>query len=128
VSTKTAERPTRKSPFAAPHVFLIAVVEGDDPTAAHRIRQPETVIGRGAEADFRLDDDQVSARHCLIRIQGPVCTLVDLESTNGTWVNARRVPFGAAERLRHLDVIRIGETRLMLLSGRFPERPAPDAA
>jgi pSer/pThr/pTyr-binding forkhead associated (FHA) protein len=126
VDTKTAERPARKPPFAAPHVYLLAVVDGSDTTAVHRILQSETVIGRGDEADFRLDDDQVSNRHCMIRVEGSVCTLVELGSLNGTQVNARRVPADTAERLRHLDVIQLGGTRIMVLSGRFPERAEKD--
>jgi len=122
VNTRTAERPTKKPPFAAPHVIILAVVDGNDPTAIHRIVRPQMVIGRADEADFRIDDDEVSGRHCMIRVDGPVCTLVELESLNGTWVNARRVPRGTALRLRHLDMIRIGGTRVMVLSGRFPER------
>jgi pSer/pThr/pTyr-binding forkhead associated (FHA) protein len=124
---KTAERPTRREPFAAPHVFVLAVVDGADVTAVHRIAQAETVIGRGDGADFQVDDDQVSTRHCLIRIEGPVCTLVELGSLNGTHVNARRVPSRTAERLRHLDTLQVGGTRILLLSGRFAERPPPAA-
>jgi pSer/pThr/pTyr-binding forkhead associated (FHA) protein len=97
-------------------------MDGNDPTAVHRVVRPQMVIGRGAEADFRIDDDEVSGRHCMIRVDGPVCTLVELGSLNGTWVNSRRVPADTAERLRHLDVIRMGATRIMVLSGRFPER------
>ena len=124
---KTAERPARREPFAAPHVFVLTVVDGADVAAVHRIARTETVIGRGEEADFRVDDDQVSNRHCLIRIEGSVCTLVELGSLNGTRVNARRVPAETAERVRHLDTVQIGGTRILLLTGRIPDRPDPAA-
>ena len=122
VHAKTAERPSRKPPFAAPHVFILAVMDGRDAHAVHRLTQPETVIGRTPEADLRIEDEAVSNRHCVIRVDGPVCTLVDLGSRNGTWVNARPVVRERTERLRHLDVIQLGDTRIMLLSGRFPEQ------
>ena len=116
---ETAERPVRQTPFGAPHVFVLAVVEGDDVGAVYRIGQRETLIGRGVEAGIALDSDEsVSKRHCLVRVDGGVCTLVDLESTNGTMLNGR-VLEGVAGRLRHLDEITIGRTRLMLLSGKF---------
>ena len=121
-SSKTAERPTRKPPFAAPHVYVLAVMDGQDATAVHRLTQPETVIGRTPEADFRVEDEAVSNRHCLIRVDGPVCTLVELGSRNGTWVNARPVKRERIERLRHLDVIQLGDTRIMFLYARFPEQ------
>lgn len=119
----TLERVARKSPFAAPRVYVLAVIDGEAPDAVHRIVKAETVVGRDEDADFRLDDEQVSGKHCLIRVDGPVCTLVELGSLNGTRVNFRRVPADSALRLRHLDVIELGNTRLMLLTGRFAERP-----
>lgn len=116
---ETAERPVRKVPFGAPHVFVLAVVEGDDIGAVYRIGQRETLIGRGGDAGIALEgDESVSKRHCLIRVDGGVCTLVDLESTNGTILNGRTLE-GMAGRMRHLDEITIGCTRLMLLSGKF---------
>jgi len=120
--SKTAERPARQPPFAAPHVFILAVTDGHDAHAVHRLTQPETAIGRAPEADLRIEDEAVSNRHCLIRVDGAVCTLVDLGSRNGTWVNARPVVRQRTERLRHLDVIQLGDTQIMLLCGRFPEQ------
>jgi pSer/pThr/pTyr-binding forkhead associated (FHA) protein len=62
----------------------------------------------------------------MIRVEGSVCTLVELGSLNGTWLNARKVPADTAQRLRHLDVIQLGSTRVMLLSGRYTERVDED--
>jgi pSer/pThr/pTyr-binding forkhead associated (FHA) protein len=121
----TAERVVRKPPFGAPYVFVLVVIEGKDTTAVHRIVETETTIGRGAKASLRIEDETVSKRHCTIRVEGPVCTLVDLGSRNGTRVNGRPLQ-GVASRLRHLDEIQVGNTRLMLLGGRFKPR-APEA-
>ena len=126
VNTKTVEKPTRKPPFAAPHVYVLAVVDGAERNAVSRVVQAETVIGRDDDADLPLDDDQVSGRHCMIRVEGSVCTLVELGSLNGTWINARKVSADTAQRLRHLDVIQLGSTRVMLLSGRYMERADED--
>ena len=117
---RTAEREIKQAPFGAPHVYVLAVVEGRNPSGVHRIDAGETVIGRGDEARLRLDhDDEVSKRHCVIRVDGPVCTLVDLGSLNGTRLNCRPLRPAVAHRLRHLDEVEIGETRLLFLSGRF---------
>lgn len=121
--SRTVEHSVRRPPFGAPHVFVLAVVDGDDPAATLRLVRAETVFGRGDEADVTFEDDEVSARHCLVRVDGPVCTVTDLGSLNGTFVNTRRLREGVAERLRHLDEVRVGGTQFLLLSGRFRRRP-----
>ena len=122
VDRKTTERELPKVPFGAPHVLVLAAIEGGDTTAVHRVGKPDTVIGRGPEADFDVDDEQVSKRHCAIRVNGPVCTVIDLGSLNGTSLNDRELRPGVALRIRHLDEIGVGDTRLIFLSGRFKDR------
>jgi pSer/pThr/pTyr-binding forkhead associated (FHA) protein len=122
--TKTAERVRTPRPFAAPNVFVLAVIEGNDPSVAYRVAQHDTVIGRGDEAHFSIEDEGISQQHCMLRVNGSVCTLLDKGSTNGTSVNGRRLREGVGHRLRHLDEIQIGETHLMLLAGCFKNRPA----
>ena len=123
-ATKTAERARRPTPFAAPNVFILAVIDGTDTSVAYRVVQHDSVIGRGDEANFSIDDREISKQHCLLRVDGSVCTLTDKGSTNGSWVNGRRLRAGVAHRVRHLDEIRIGETYLILLSGCFKHRPS----
>jgi len=125
-TSRTAERATRPKVFGAPHVFVLAVLEGDDPTQVHRIQRTETTIGRTDPADFVIEDDQISQQHIRLRVEGSVCTLQDLESLNGTRVNGSKVRSGTCCRLRHLDEIQIGGTRLFLLSGKSIERKDRD--
>jgi len=119
---ETTEHQTPRPPFGAPHVFVLAVVDGDDPHGVHRIDRTETVFGREG-ADVVIEDDEISKRHCLVRVDGPVCTLTDLGSLNGTKLNGRPMRDGVAQRLRHLDEIQVGTTRLFLLVGKFRSTP-----
>jgi len=119
---ETTEHNTPRPPFGAPHVFVLAVVDGGNPQGVHRIDRAETIIGR-EDADFSVEDDEISKRHCLIRADGPVCTLTDLGSLNGTLLNGRPMREGVAQRLRHLDEIQVGTTRLFLLVGKFRSLP-----
>ena len=48
-------------------------------------------IGRGQKNDIVLDDRRVSRRHAEIRLRLGRYTLYDLQSTNGTFVNGRRI-------------------------------------
>ena len=119
IAGKTVDRVKRQPPFGAPHVFVLAVIDGDDANIAHRIIQTDTVIGRGDDVDLFIDDEQISKAHCKIRVEGSVCTIVDLGSRNGTSVNGRRLAEGVMQRLRSLDEIEIGSHHLFLLAGRF---------
>lgn len=71
------------------------------------LRARKVTIGRALTNTVVLPDDPVSAEHCRIEPDGSMCRLVDLESTNGTWVNG-----GKIEKviLRHGDQIRVGRT------------------
>ena len=68
-------------------------------------------VGRSGENAIALDaDEYASARHARIEPLRDGVWLVDLGSTNGTYVNGRQVD--GRERLHEGDVIRIGETEL----------------
>ena len=67
-------------------------------------------IGRGDEADVRIDDKFASAIHCRIYSRGPSYYVEDMGSTNGTYLNGGR--FDAEALLSDLDEIRIGDTEL----------------
>jgi len=63
--------------------------------AKHPLEPPGLLIGRGTEADLRIDDPGVSRRHAEIRVTAgervPTVSVVDLGSTNGILVNDQRV-------------------------------------
>lgn len=119
---RTEDGYRRPTPFGAPYVYVLVVVEGEDIASAHRIVRPETLVGRGEENHLAIPDDEVSKVHCRIRVDGPVCTILDSNSRNGTKVNGRPVPPKVALRLRNLDEIEIGSHRILVLSGRSRAR------
>lgn len=55
------------------------------------LRGDRTVIGRGLEADVRIDDPGVSRRHAEVRVRGGQVVVADLGSTNGIVLGGRRV-------------------------------------
>jgi pSer/pThr/pTyr-binding forkhead associated (FHA) protein len=72
------------------------------------------VVGRDDNCDFRLNDPCVSRRHvCLLPDRGGYYA-VDLESTNGTYVNDQRA---ARSRLEDGDYLRIGNRIFRYLAG-----------
>lgn len=111
-----------RSPFGTPYVFVLAVVKGPDQHACLRLTQKETIIGADPDqADFALGDKQISSQHVLVRVNGNLVSIIDQESTNGTVLNKNKVSPGKPNRLKHLDEIQIGRTRLLFMSCKFRE-------
>ncbi len=71
------------------------------------------LVGRGEEADVRIDSVFISRYHALIVRDGNRDLLLDLGSTNGLLVNSRRI---LRRALRHRDLIQIGPARVMYIN------------
>jgi transcriptional regulator with AAA-type ATPase domain len=52
------------------------------------------ILGRDAECDVQLGGEGVSRRHMEVHRQGPIFVLRDLASTNGTFLDGKRVQYG----------------------------------
>lgn len=68
-------------------------------------------IGRAPRADFIVDAALVSRLHCRLAASTGEIEAVDLESTNGTYVNGQRVERAT---LRHGDKLRVGAVELLV--------------
>ncbi len=87
------------------HPYLMTnILEGQ----TRRLLQPNFiwVIGRAKEIAFPLDDRCLSRYHAMIRLSEPGFELIDLKSTNGTFVNGEPVKYRQA--LKEGDRIRLG--------------------
>lgn len=80
----------------------------------HPLQAPGLVIGRGTDADLRINDPGISRRHAEIRVdaEGPgSLDIVDLGSTNGITVDGHKVRHAT---LREGSRIEIGTTRMLV--------------
>jgi EAL domain-containing protein (putative c-di-GMP-specific phosphodiesterase class I) len=77
------------------------------------------VIGRDESADFCVESSRVSRKHVMIDRQDAGFVLRDLESTNGTYVNGKRVTEVA---LADGDVVVIADFEFTFFSGQPPLR------
>jgi len=81
----------------------------------HPLRPPGIVIGRGSEADLRINDPGISRQHAQIAIsigdQGTIVAIRDLGSTNGVILDGQRI-----ETARVLDgsQIKLGNTSIVI--------------
>jgi hypothetical protein len=69
---------------------------------------PGALIGRGDQAEIRLEDPHVSSRHARLIREGGVVVLEDLGSTNGTYLNEELL--GGPTPLHENDRVRIGDS------------------
>jgi len=89
---------------------LISVVEGPSRGVERGMTVPLVTIGRlRGGADIEIDDPQVSRLHCAIEVKNDSVLLRDLRSTNGTYIDDKRV---LAARLDNSAEFRIGETKI----------------
>jgi hypothetical protein len=77
---------------------------------SHPLEKRRVVIGRSKDCDIQVADSNVSRRHAEVRQEGAAHWLVDLDSTNGTEVNGRRLK---RAKLRPGDTITVGATELV---------------
>ena len=89
----------------------LAVISGSDSGRNFPIEKPRVVIGR-IDADIPLSDSEISRAHAAIEIEDDMVTLVDLGSTNGTFVNGNRIESSELENYGEFEV---GGTTLMLI-------------
>ena len=68
-------------------------------------------VGRARRADFVVDAALVSRLHCRLEANDDGLDVIDLESTNGTYVNDRRVD---RARLSTGDRLRVGRVELTI--------------
>jgi adenylate cyclase len=80
----------------------------------------KAVIGRSTGAEVQLADREVSRRHSIIEFEQGEYVLKDLGSSNGTFINGRRMY--APHKLRDGDEVLIGTTRLVFRMGDATEK------
>ncbi len=87
------------------------LINKTEPTAANaRYEKPSPLlIGSGNDADLRLDVIGVSAHHCWVERHHDGFHLVDLNTTNGSYVNGHKV---SDALLKPGDVLRLGKVEL----------------
>ena len=83
------------------------------------------IVGRAEDCDIRINEEgkrrEISRHHCLLELDPPAVRVYDLYSTNGTFVNGRRLlpdpnctdlDRAAGTVLKAGDEIRVGNTTM----------------
>src|SRR5262245_30933112 len=90
--TEQFELPASESlPAAARDRGVLVRVDGPCNGQVFSLETPELLIGRASASDFRLSDEGVSRRHALLLHTRGHYFIQDLDSSNGTFLEGRRV-------------------------------------
>ena len=94
---------------------VLVICNGGFEGMRHELAADETIIGRNPTTDITLLDESISREHAIVTLDDAtgVYTLEDLQSTNGTRVNGKRVRSAA---LNDGDEIQIGQTKFKFLA------------
>ena len=90
-------------------MWILRGAYADDAFAFRLPNGASKTVGRAPRADFILDAPLVSRIHCRVVGRDTTLEVEDLSSTNGTFVNDKRVEKG---QLESGDRLRIGRVEL----------------
>ncbi|PIR20181.1 MAG: GGDEF domain-containing protein [Deltaproteobacteria bacterium CG11_big_fil_rev_8_21_14_0_20_47_16] len=76
----------------------------------HLLEEGTTSIGRSGDVDIAINDTRISRHHITIRAHGNKVSIEDLGSTNGTYVNGKRI--NGTTELRDGDKIQLSSNTI----------------
>jgi predicted Zn finger-like uncharacterized protein len=102
----------------ADKAIALSITHGPMKGDVFHLTKVRNVLGRTAGADIVISDPKVSHEHCAVEVHDDKGTarLVDLESTNGTYVDEQKIKNC---ELNHLSEFRIGSTTLLFTVTQF---------
>ena len=84
-------------------MWILRGSDADGALTFRLVNGTSKTVGRAPVADFKLDAALVSRVHCRITAEPETLNVEDLASTNGTFVNGRRVDTRTAGQRRPLE-------------------------
>jgi general secretion pathway protein A len=107
-------------------VGRILLASGGKTVLERELKPGRLVIGRTPDNDLQIDSKFISRHHCQIVTQSDSCVIEDLNSTNGIYVQSKRV---RRHNLNDGDVVHVGQHEIMYIDERVPRlRNAVDPA
>ncbi len=97
-----------------PGTAFIVTIYGEHLGKRFEITHVPLVIGRSSDCAVHVLDDSASRQHCKIMTSEKSIMVMDLKSTNGTYVNGTTV---AVRHLKNGDIIQVGRSIFKFLVG-----------
>jgi hypothetical protein len=95
--------------------FQFVMRSGPTPGATFPLEGDQLVVGRDATSNVAISDAEVSRKHARLTFQGGKYVLEDLGSTNGTFVNGKRLTGPVV--LKAGDLVSLGEQIVLVYEG-----------
>lgn len=92
-------------------LYVLSLLNNELKTTSWKLQQGDYNIGRSSENRIILDDITVSRNHCILHILKDKATLIDLNSTNGLFVNG---DLEEKAELNSGDRLQIGKYQFLL--------------
>ena len=87
------------------------------------LEQPRLMIGRAEDNDLCINNTNVSRHHAILVRHGAAAMLMDMNSTNGTFVNSQRIK---DQVVVHNDIISIGNHQIKFVAPSALHSNTPD--
>jgi len=111
------EQSAAPSSESTPTVGRILLATEGKTVGERELKPGRLVIGRTADNDLQIDSKFISRHHCQIVTQADSCLIEDLNSTNGIFVQSKRV---RRYNLNDGDVVQVGQHEIMYIDERVP--------
>ncbi len=102
---------------STPVVGRILLASEGKTIVERELKPGRLVIGRTPDNDLQIDSKFISRHHCQIVTQQDSCLIEDLNSTNGIYVQSKRV---RRHNLNDGDVVQVGQHEIMYIDERAP--------
>jgi type II secretory pathway predicted ATPase ExeA len=102
---------------STPVVGRILLASEGKTVGERELKPGRLVIGRTSDNDLQIDSKFISRHHCQIVTQQDSCLIEDLNSTNGIFVQSKRV---RRHNLNDGDVVQVGQHEIMYIDERTP--------
>jgi two-component system cell cycle response regulator len=97
-----------------PGTAFVVTIYGEHLGKRFEITHVPLIIGRSSDCAVHVLDDSVSRKHCKIMTSEKNIVVMDLKSTNGTYVNSTAV---SVRHLKNGDIIQVGRSIFKFLVG-----------
>jgi len=89
----------------------LIVKTGDEINKSFDLIKDKNIVGRDPESDIVIDDIEISRNHLVITMEGETFQIEDLNSTNGTFLNGKKLK--KLTDIKNGDLISLGENHVL---------------
>ncbi len=92
----------------------LVIIHGENLGKRYEIKGKELIIGRSTQVEIHINEENISRKHARVYKKNKIFILEDMNSTNGTFVNTKRVE---VRELNDGDLILVGATLFKFIAG-----------